>query len=85
MDLEGLNSLERAGQEEALPEYIEEQEAPPTLVEEAQPCVPEELSPSNIVIDMLSELTPQERWLSPSLVAGKGLIMLPSWFIRETF
>lgn len=30
------------------------------MVEKAQPSIPEELSPSNIVTQVLSELTPQE-------------------------
>lgn len=40
MDLEVLDSPGRVGKEEALPEQVEEEEVPPTMVEEAQPSGP---------------------------------------------
>lgn len=60
MDLETLDSPEFVDEEEAFPEQVEEQEVRPTIVEEAQPGVLEELSPSNIMIRLLSKLMPQE-------------------------
>lgn len=45
MDLEALDSLELVVEKKALPEQVEEQGAPPVMVEKAQPDVSEELSP----------------------------------------
>lgn len=49
MDLEALDSPERIGNEETLLDQVEEEEVPLVMVEEAQPGVPDELSPSNIM------------------------------------
>lgn len=44
----------------ASPNHFEENEATPTTMVEAQPNVPEEPSPSKVVVEGLSELTPWE-------------------------
>lgn len=45
MDLEALGSLEQLGKEEAIHEQVEKEEVPLVPVKEAQPSIPEELSP----------------------------------------
>lgn len=47
MDLEVLGSLERVNKEEAPREWVEEEESPPMMAEEAQPSILEEQSLSN--------------------------------------
>lgn len=61
MDLEVLGSTEQAKKEEA----------PNMMAEEAQPSIPEEHSPLNIVKRVLGELAPQEK-VAESESDGKG-------------
>lgn len=84
MDLEALDSPKHIGEEEAFPKQVEEEEVPPVTEKEAQPNIPEELSPSNIVTEVLGELTPQEEMAYPNLARGKSLTMLQPRSLRET-
>lgn len=54
MDLEALGSSERLDEEEVLLEQVDEEEAPPVMVKEAQPSILEEQSPSHTVAKLLS-------------------------------
>lgn len=58
MDLEALDSAEQVSEVDAPPEQIEEEDVLLVMVEEAHPSIPEEQSPPDIVIGVLSELTP---------------------------
>lgn len=60
MDLEALDSPKYIDEKEAFPKQVKEEEVPLVMVVEAQPSILEELSPSNIMIRVMSELTPQE-------------------------
>lgn len=54
------------------------------MVEEAQPSVPEELSPSHIMIGVLSERTPRVEVDEPESGVGKSLAVLQPRSLRET-
>lgn len=53
------------------------------MVEEAQPRIVDELSPSNLVSRVLSELPPQEEVDESESGGGKSPTMLLLWFLRE--
>lgn len=79
---EAFDSFEQVGEEEALPEQVGE-EVPPSMMEEAKPGIPEEMSPSNIVTGVLSELKPQEE-LGGGEEPENAQAMVPERIIEES-
>lgn len=63
-------------------EQVEEEEAPPVM-EEAQPNILKEQSPSNIVNGVLGELAPQERWPNLIQAVEESLTMSRLLYLKE--